>query len=85
MQHDPHPPTYGGGTVSAYGKQRTPVDQIEQPTYEQEVRGAATWLRKKADGFLDLPSFAVTLSPDFARWIAQRLDNHADDVELRHG
>ena len=55
--------------------------QLESPTYEQELRGTAHWLRAKADA----AEKKVEISPEYARWIACRLENHADDVEMNRG
>jgi hypothetical protein len=66
-------------------ERRNAVEQMNQPAYEEEVRGAANWLRKKADGVFGIPTISVMISPEYARWIAERLENHADDVQHNHG
>lgn len=61
------------------------VEQLEQPTYEEELRSSAHWLRRKAAGVPGIPVLGVLVSPEYAIWIARRLENHADDVEGNRG
>jgi hypothetical protein len=62
-----------------------PVDAAMQaPSYENQMRLAAAFLRRKAQGFEGIPSFAVVVSPGYALVIADWLDRSADHME-QHG
>ena len=56
------------------------LEQMKQPTYEDDVRATAVWLRRKAER-----GARVEISAHYACWIANRLENHADDVERSKG
>jgi hypothetical protein len=61
--------------------------RYESPTYEQWVRVTAKDLENRCDYELvaGVPVVAVTISASTARWIANVLYKHADDMEDNRG
>lgn len=59
------------------------IDRL--PSLSDDVRTAASYIRKKADWETPapIPVWAVMLSPEFARQVAGWLDSYADTMEER--
>lgn len=58
------------------------VEKIDAPTFEEEVRATANWIRSRCLSPLpNLPVSLVQLDPMFAGWIANCLDGYADMME----
>lgn len=61
------------------------LEQMRQPTYEEELRSAAKFLRAKAAGVMGVPVIGVMISADYAKRIAGWLEVHAADTERNRG
>lgn len=58
-----------------------PIPKLNDPTYEEELRATANWIRSRT--LCHVPGLPVTVMFDgeFANWIAATMDSHARLLE----